>query len=82
MRHVGCHSECQPYRAYEAENSVYREERRKLQQTSDAINQIKNHCIRSVTHSQHGEGWHKEVPIKKPLGRKGPAGQIKGSRSV
>lgn len=50
-RHVGCHGECQPYKAYEAENRVFRDERRRKQQTADAINQIKNHCIRSITHS-------------------------------
>ena len=59
MRHVGCHGECPPYMSYEAENHKCREERRKKQQTSDAINQIKNHCIRSVTHSMVKDGTRK-----------------------
>ena len=58
-RHVGCHGECPPYMSYEAENHKCREERRKKQQTSDAINQIKNHCIRSVTHSMVKDGTRK-----------------------
>ena len=51
-RRAGCHSECEPYRVFEKKNAAFRDERRKAQQTKDAINQLTDHCVRSITHGE------------------------------
>lgn len=49
-RHTGCHNECDPYKVYEKESNAFRDERHKKQATTDALNQLKDHCVRSITH--------------------------------
>ena len=51
-RRTGCHSECEPYRVFEKQSETFRNEKRKAQQTKDAINQLTDHCVRSITHSK------------------------------
>jgi len=51
-RRAGCHSECEPYRVFEMQSEAFRNEKRKVQQTKDAINQLTDHCVRSITHGK------------------------------
>ena len=51
-RRAGCHSECEPYKVFEKQSETFRNEKRKAQQTKDAINQLTDHCVRSITHGK------------------------------
>jgi len=51
-RRAGCHSECKPYRVFEMQSEAFRNEKRKVQQTKNAINQLTDHCVRSITHGK------------------------------
>ena len=51
-RCAGCHSGCEPYRVFEKQSEAFRNEKRKAQQTKDAINQLTDHCVRSITHGK------------------------------
>lgn len=51
-RRAGCHNECEPYGAFEKKSEAFRNEKRKAQQTKDAINQLTDHCVRSITHGK------------------------------
>ena len=49
-RKAGCHSLCDRYQTYLFQNEMYKEERQRKQRIDGALADLKDHCVRSVTH--------------------------------
>lgn len=59
-RRAGCHSGCQKYQTYIYQNEMYKEERRHRQHIDGALADLKDHCVRSVTHGAVRRGHIKK----------------------
>ena len=58
-REQGCHSKCEKYQVYVYQNEIYKEEIRKARHINTVLSDLKDHCVRSVTHGAVKRGYIK-----------------------